>query len=68
VECPQYSIRLEALSAMCALAVYVAHSSQRKIQDLVSRDSLVDRPFVTNSAQLEGTLYHSPQITSGSVQ
>ena len=47
---------------MCALAVYVMHSSQPKIQDLVSRDSLVDRQFVTNSAQLEGTLYHSPKL------
>ena len=41
VECPQYSIRLEAL------AVYFVHSMRPKFQGLVSRDSTVDRQFVT---------------------
>jgi len=46
VECPQYSIRLEEL-AICALAVYFMHSTRPKIQGLVSRDTTVDRQFVT---------------------
>jgi len=34
-------------SAICALAVYFVHSTRPKIQGLVSRDSIVDRHFVT---------------------
>jgi len=34
-------------SAICALAVYFVHSTRPKIQGLVSRDSIVDRQFVT---------------------
>jgi len=34
-------------SATCALAVYFVHSTQPNIQGLVSRDSIVDRQFVT---------------------
>jgi len=34
-------------SAICALAVYFVHSKRPKIQGLVSRDSIVDRQFVT---------------------
>ena len=33
--------------AICALAVYFVHSTRPKIQALVSRDSIVDRQFVT---------------------
>jgi len=34
-------------SAICALAVYFMHSTQPKIQGLVSRDSIVNRQFIT---------------------
>ena len=34
-------------SAICALAVYFVHLTRPKIQGLVSRDSIVDRQFVT---------------------
>jgi len=34
-------------SAICALAVYFVHATRPKIQGLVSRDSIVDRQFVT---------------------
>jgi len=34
-------------SAICALAVYFVHSTRPKIQGLVSRDTIVDRQFVT---------------------
>jgi len=36
-------------SPICALAVYFVHSARRKIQVLVSRDSTVDRQFVTTA-------------------
>jgi len=52
VDSPQYSVRLEALGYVSALAVYFGHSTRPKVQGLVSRDSIVDRQFVTNSAQL----------------
>jgi len=44
MECPQYSIRLEAISYLYAGCI---RSTQPKIQRLVSRDSIVDRQFVT---------------------
>ena len=34
-------------SSICALAVYFVHSTRPKIQGLVSRDTIVDRQFVT---------------------
>jgi len=37
VECPQYSIQIEALGYICTQAVYFLHSSR-----LMSRDSVVD--------------------------
>jgi len=42
VECPQYSIRLEALGHLCsfALAVYILHSTQLSATWLNSRSSL----------------------------
>ena len=38
-------------SSICALAVYFVHSTRRKIQGLVWRDSIVDRQFVTTWAR-----------------
>jgi len=47
MECPQYSIRFEALGYLCANCLLRA-STRPKIQGLVSRDSIVDRRFVTS--------------------
>ena len=46
VECPQYSIRLEALAYLCASCLLRA-STRPKIQGQVSRNSIVDRQVIT---------------------